>query len=81
VNRLAPTNIAVSRSVPAPPPPPTAISTPPPPPPAPPAAPSLPQFKAIYPFKSQEQGEIAFEKGDILEIIEKDENGKCFLCF
>ncbi|EIE91065.1 hypothetical protein G6F46_008504 [Rhizopus delemar] len=75
VNRLAPTNIAVSRSVPAPPPPPTAISTPPPPPPAPPAAPSLPQFKAIYPFKSQEQGEIAFEKGDILEIIEKDENG------
>ncbi|KAI9269056.1 P-loop containing nucleoside triphosphate hydrolase protein [Phascolomyces articulosus] len=48
--------------------------TPPPPPPAP-ATPSHPQFKAIYPFQSQEAGEIAFEKDDLLEIVEKDENG------
>ncbi|KAG1177077.1 hypothetical protein G6F70_003188 [Rhizopus microsporus] len=65
------------RSAPPPPPPPTAsVAAPTPPaPPAPPATPSLPQYKAIYPFKSEEQGEIAFEKGDLLEIVEKDENG------
>ncbi|KAI9495701.1 P-loop containing nucleoside triphosphate hydrolase protein [Zychaea mexicana] len=51
-----------------------ARAAPPPPPPAP-ATPSLPQFKAIYPFQSEESGEIAFEKDDILEIAEKDENG------
>ncbi|KAL0094988.1 P-loop containing nucleoside triphosphate hydrolase protein [Phycomyces blakesleeanus] len=62
-----------------------ARAAPPAPAPAPvpaPAAPSPPQpapgvplFKAIYPFKSQEEGEIAFEKEDLLEIVEKDENG------
>jgi myosin-1 len=45
------------------------------PPPPPPVTSSLPQYKAIYPFKSQEAGEIEFEKGDLLEIVEKDENG------
>ncbi|KAI7847679.1 P-loop containing nucleoside triphosphate hydrolase protein [Circinella umbellata] len=50
-------------------------SVPPPPPPAAPATPAHPQFKAIYPFQSQEDGEIAFEKDDLLEIVEKDENG------
>ncbi|RCH95186.1 class II myosin [Rhizopus azygosporus] len=70
-------NTSSIRSAPPPPPPPTAsVATPTPPaPPAPPATPSLPQYKAIYPFKSEEQGEIAFEKGDLLEIVEKDENG------
>ncbi|KAI9316719.1 P-loop containing nucleoside triphosphate hydrolase protein [Dichotomocladium elegans] len=59
----------------------TARAVPPPPPPAPsapappPAAPAVPQYKAIYPFQSQEAGEIAFQKDDILEIVEKDENG------
>lgn len=32
-------------------------------------------YKAIYPFQSQEGGEFSFEKGDTMEIIEKDENG------
>ncbi|CEG82720.1 Putative Myosin I MyoA/Myo5 [Rhizopus microsporus] len=70
-------NTSSIRSAPPPPPPPTApVAAPTPPaPPAPPATPSLPQYKAIYPFKSEEQGEIAFEKGDLLEIVEKDENG------
>jgi myosin-1 len=36
----------------------------------------LPQFKAIYPFSSQSEGEIAFDTGDVLEIAEKDDNGK-----
>jgi myosin-1 len=54
--------------------PPAAVTTPPPPPP-PPAQSSAPQYKAIYPFQSQQEGEIAIEAGDILEIIEKDENG------
>ncbi|ORE04816.1 hypothetical protein BCV72DRAFT_306999 [Rhizopus microsporus var. microsporus] len=70
-------NTSSIRSAPPPPPPPTAsVAAPAPPaPPAPPTTPSLPQYKAIYPFKSEEQGEIAFEKGDLLEIVEKDENG------
>ncbi|KAI8369799.1 P-loop containing nucleoside triphosphate hydrolase protein [Choanephora cucurbitarum] len=62
----------VNRSVPAPP---SSSSSPPPPPPPPASAPTLPQYKAIYPFQSQQAGEIAFEKDDILEIVEKDDNG------
>ncbi|KAI8331545.1 P-loop containing nucleoside triphosphate hydrolase protein [Chlamydoabsidia padenii] len=62
------------RVAPPPPPPPQSIISPPPPPP-PPTKPSLPQYKAIYPFQSAEEGEITFGKGDILEIKEKDENG------
>ncbi|CAO3650595.1 unnamed protein product [Cunninghamella echinulata] len=58
---------------PPPPPPPSSVASPPPPPP--PAKPALPQYKAIYAFQSAEEGEIAFQKGDILEIVEKDENG------
>lgn len=67
--------VAMGRSAPPPSPPPAAAAAAAPPPPPPPAAPSAPQYKAIYPFKSQEAGEIEFEKGDLLEIIEKDENG------
>lgn len=63
-----PVSSSMGRSVPPPPPPPAANNTPPP-------APATPQYKAIYPFASQEAGEIAFEKGDLLEIVEKDENG------
>ncbi|KAG0000072.1 class II myosin [Entomortierella chlamydospora] len=53
---------------------------PPPPPPAPvaeapPAAPAKPMFKAIYNFESQDAGEVSFVKDDIMEILEKDENG------
>ncbi|CAO3623672.1 unnamed protein product [Cunninghamella echinulata] len=56
-----------NRQVPPPPPPP--------PPPAPTSTPSLPTYKAIYPFRSDQDGEISFEKDDILEILEKDDNG------
>ncbi|KAI8889340.1 hypothetical protein K501DRAFT_329147 [Backusella circina FSU 941] len=54
----------------APPPPPAAVAPPPPPP-----ASGMPQYKALYPFASQSEGEIAFDTGDILEIAEKDDNG------
>lgn len=70
INNSRPMANNVGRAVP-PPPPPAQAATPPPPP----AAPAKPQYKAIYPFQSQEAGEIAFEKGDLLEIVEKDENG------
>ncbi|KAI8979236.1 P-loop containing nucleoside triphosphate hydrolase protein [Mycotypha africana] len=59
---------------PAPAPPAAPMSTPPPPPP-PPMSTKEPQFKALYPFQSQQPGEIAFEKDDVLDIIEKNENG------
>ncbi|RUP48706.1 P-loop containing nucleoside triphosphate hydrolase protein [Jimgerdemannia flammicorona] len=55
----------------APPPPPPA----PPAPPAPRAAPAVPVYKTIYPFQGQESGEISFDTDEIIEIIEKDENG------
>lgn len=61
-----------ARAAPPPPPPPPAAAASPPPPPV---APSLPQYKALYPFQTQEEGEVSFEKDDILEIVEKDENG------
>ncbi|KAI8636235.1 P-loop containing nucleoside triphosphate hydrolase protein [Parasitella parasitica] len=34
-----------------------------------------PVYKAIYAFESQEGGEVSFQKGDTMEIVEKDENG------
>ncbi|KAF9987090.1 class II myosin [Modicella reniformis] len=53
---------------------------PPPPPPAPAAEvasspPAKPMFKAIYNFESQDAGEISFSKDDIMDVLEKDENG------
>ncbi|CAG8658065.1 4828_t:CDS:10, partial [Gigaspora rosea] len=46
-----------------------------PPPPPPPAAKSKNMYKAIYDFATEDSGELSFNKGDILEIIEKDDNG------
>ncbi|KAI8075059.1 P-loop containing nucleoside triphosphate hydrolase protein [Gongronella butleri] len=60
----APAAAATPRRAPPPPPPPIAAK---------PAGP--PQYKALYPFQSAEDGEIAFQKDAILEILEKDENG------
>ncbi|KAI9469047.1 MAG: P-loop containing nucleoside triphosphate hydrolase protein [Benjaminiella poitrasii] len=48
---------------------------PPIPPPAPSQAPTNPQYKAIYPYNSQQLGEIVLELGDIIEIVNKEENG------
>lgn len=52
-----------------PPPPP-----PPPPPPAAPEEPEVPQYKATYDFQGQE-GEMSLAQGDVVELVEKDENG------
>lgn len=68
-SNIRPVSNNIGRSVP-PPPPPAPVAAPPPP-----ATPTLPKYKAIYPFQSQEAGEIQFEKGDLLEIEQKDENG------
>ncbi|KAF9584332.1 class II myosin [Lunasporangiospora selenospora] len=53
---------------------------PPPPPPAPvaeapPPPPSKPMYKAIYNFVSEDAGEVSFVKDDVMEILEKDDNG------
>ncbi|CAG8462906.1 1750_t:CDS:10 [Ambispora leptoticha] len=50
---------------------------PPPPPktPPPPPKPAHPTFKAIYDFNSTDSGELSFVKDDILQIVEKDDNG------
>ncbi|KAG0238392.1 class II myosin [Actinomortierella wolfii] len=61
---------------------PAASARRPPPPPAPPAAPApppappaKPMYKALYNFESQDDGEVSFSKDDLMEILEKDENG------
>ncbi|KAI8882505.1 hypothetical protein K501DRAFT_251255 [Backusella circina FSU 941] len=36
---------------------------------------SLPLYKALYPFKPQQDGELSFVKDDAMEIAEKDDNG------
>lgn len=40
-----------------------------------PSAPSKPTFKALFAYEKQEEGELSFPVGGILEILEKDENG------
>jgi myosin I len=54
-----------------PPPPP-----PPPPPPTLPPAPAQPIYRALYDFNGQTPSEMSFSKGEILEITEKEGNGK-----
>ncbi|KAF9293759.1 class II myosin [Mortierella antarctica] len=58
----------VKRQAP-PPPPPAPVAESPPPPPA------KPMYKAIYNFVSEDSGEVSFVKDDLMEILEKDENG------
>ncbi|KAI8985425.1 P-loop containing nucleoside triphosphate hydrolase protein [Pilobolus umbonatus] len=58
-----------ARIVPPPPPQPVAVTPPPV------ETPKVPQYKAIYPYQSDDNGDIVIEKDDILEIIEKEENG------
>ncbi|KAI7873701.1 P-loop containing nucleoside triphosphate hydrolase protein [Mucor mucedo] len=45
------------------------------PPPRSPTTPSLPVYKAIYTFESQEDSELPFQIGDTMQIIEKSDNG------
>ncbi|KAG0301227.1 class II myosin [Dissophora globulifera] len=67
---------AASRPTPASP---VKRQAPPPPPPAaveaPPSPPAKPMYKAVYNFDSQDDGEVSFVKDDLLEILQKDENG------
>ncbi|KAF9420297.1 class II myosin [Podila epigama] len=67
-NQRASVQAPVKRQAPPPPPPAPVPESPPP-------APAKPMFKAIYPFVSEDAGEISFVKDDVMEILEKDENG------
>lgn len=64
----ASTGAGASRAPPAPP------RAPAPPPPPPPAEPDVPLYKAKYAFQGQE-GEMSMKKDDLLELVEKDDNG------
>ncbi|KAG8693253.1 class II myosin, partial [Ceratobasidium sp. 395] len=54
------------------PPPPARVPAPPPPPP--PAEPEIPMVKVLYDFTGQ-PGEMSLNKGEILELVEKDKDG------
>ncbi|KAN0062042.1 class II myosin [Thecaphora frezii] len=57
-----------------------AAPTPPPPPPPPPAAapaePATPKYKALYAFATDQPGEMALEKDELVEVTQKDETGE-----
>jgi myosin-1 len=54
------------------------VPPPAPPPAAPPArVPSKPQAKAKYDFQSPNSNELDISAGDILDILQKEGNGKC----
>ncbi|KAF4611758.1 hypothetical protein D9613_004241 [Agrocybe pediades] len=65
------TNGTAAKSKP-PPAPPRNNALPPPPPP--PAQPQVPQYRAKFAFEGQE-GEMSLAKDDIVELVEKDDNG------
>ena len=50
-----------------------------PPPPPPPAAaapePQVPRYKALYAFATENVGEMALQKDDVVEVTQKDETG------
>ncbi|KAF9115760.1 class II myosin [Mortierella sp. AM989] len=71
---LSPASSSVSNAAAAAP---VKRQAPPPPPPAPvaEAPPGKPMYKAIYNFESEDSGEVSFVKDDVMEILEKDENG------
>ncbi|TBU29834.1 P-loop containing nucleoside triphosphate hydrolase protein [Dichomitus squalens] len=66
----AATSTASSAAPRAPPPPPARAAAPPPPPPEP----DVELYKAKYAFEGQE-GEMTLKKDDIVELVEKDDNG------
>lgn len=47
---------------------------PPPPPPAPPAKPKV-MAKVLYDFASQKENELSIRAGDIIEVVQKENNG------
>lgn len=64
-------NGSATRSVPPPP----SRAGPPPPPPPPPAAEEPDRYKALYAFDTDQAGELALKKDDIVEVVEKGETG------
>ncbi|KAI0546450.1 P-loop containing nucleoside triphosphate hydrolase protein [Xylaria curta] len=52
----------------------SARAPPPPPPPAPPAKPKV-MAKVLYDFASQRENELSIRAGDIVEIVQKENNG------
>lgn len=56
-----------------------AVAPPPPPPAAPPAAKQEPIFKALYDFAGQSANELSFKKDDVIGIVQKENNGMCYL--
>ncbi|OCH86667.1 hypothetical protein OBBRIDRAFT_890343 [Obba rivulosa] len=65
---------ATASNVPRAPPPPPGRAVAPPPPPPPPEEPEAELYRAKYAFEGQE-GEMALKKDDIVELVEKDNNG------
>lgn len=70
LNSSTPVSNTPKRQSMAPPPPPP----PPPPPVAEPSEPDVPQYKALFDFQGQD-GELSLKKDDIVELVEKDDNG------
>ncbi|EJD03816.1 uncharacterized protein FOMMEDRAFT_106001 [Fomitiporia mediterranea MF3/22] len=59
-------------TAPPPPAPPSRPAAPPPPPPS--AEPDVEMYKSKFAFEGQE-GEMSLQKGDLVELVEKDDNG------
>ncbi|GAA5976419.1 hypothetical protein JCM5350_001685 [Sporobolomyces pararoseus] len=55
----------------APPPPPGRPAAPPPPP----AAPETPKYKALFTFETDQPGEIALTKDELVEVVSQDDGG------
>ncbi|KAF9531924.1 myosin-1 [Crepidotus variabilis] len=70
----APANVAVAKAKIPPAPPRNNAQPPPPPPPPPPSKPEVPMYRAKFGFAGQE-GEMSLLKDDLVEIVEKDDNG------
>ena len=49
---------------------------PPPPPPPPPPAARKDTYKALYAFAGQSENELTMEKNEIIEVLQKESNGK-----
>ncbi|KAI0059450.1 hypothetical protein BV25DRAFT_1918478 [Artomyces pyxidatus] len=64
-------SFSTSSNAPPPPPPPPGRQRAPPPPPE---EPEVPMYRAKFAFEGQE-GEMSLEKDDLVELVEKDDNG------
>ncbi|GAA5820874.1 hypothetical protein JCM10212_006566, partial [Sporobolomyces blumeae] len=67
----APTTNGAGRAAP---PPPSRAAAPPPPPP-PPAEPEVEKYKALFTFETDQPGELALRKDELVEVVTKDDGG------